>query len=145
MQGLIKKTIDDSFLNSTIPIRVSCLKNNGVPTVLSLWYVNIDGKIYCATQKTAKILRYIEKNPVCGFEIAGDSPPYMGIRGEGTIRILSDKGESILFALIDKYLGKKETNLSKFLKKNSKTEVAIEIEPQIVHNYDYSVRMKGVK
>ena len=144
MQRILRKKMDDSFLNSKIPIRISCLKNNGVPIVVSLWYVNMDDKIYCATQKTAKILKYLEKNPVCGFEIAGDSPPYIGIRGEGTIKILNDKGESVLFALIDKYLGKKETRLSKFLKKNSKTEVAIEIEPKSVHNYDYSVRMKGV-
>ena len=144
MQRILRKKIDDSFLNSKIPIRVSCLKNNGVPIVVSLWYVNMDDKIYCATQKTAKILKYLEKNPVCGFEIAGDSPPYIGIRGDGTIKILNDKGESVLFALIDKYLGKKETHLSKFLKNKLKTEVAIEIEPKSVHNYDYSVRMKGV-
>jgi len=144
MQRILRKKIDDSFLNSKIPIRVSCLKNNGVPIVVSLWYVNMDDKIYCATQKTAKILKYLEKNPVCGFEIAGDSPPYIGIRGDGTIKILNDKGESVLFALIDKYLGKKETRLSKFLKNKLKTEVAIEIEPKSVHNYDYSVRMKGV-
>jgi hypothetical protein len=46
--------------------------------------------------------------------------------------------------LIGKYLGKKESTLSKFLRKNSKTEVAIEITPQKLFNYDYSKRMRGV-
>jgi len=144
MQKLYEKKFDDSFLPTKIPIRIACIKPTGVPAVISLWYVNLDDKIYCATQKTAKIITYLKNNSVCSFEIAGDTPPYRGIRGEGIAKILNDKGESVLFALIDKYLGKKESNLSNFLKKNSKTEVAIQIEPQRIHAYDYSSRMKGV-
>ncbi len=144
MHSNFSNEIDDSFLNSKIPIRISCLKPNGVPIVLSLWYVNLDGKIYCATQKTAKIISYLEKNPLCGFEIAADSLPYRGVRGEGSVKILKDKGEDILSILIEKYLGKKESNLSKFLKSKLETEVAIEINPNKVFNYDYSKRMKGV-
>lgn len=86
----------------------------------------------------------MKNNPACSFEIAGDYPPYKGIRGDGTAVILDEKGESVLLALIDKYLGKKESNLSNFLKKNSKTEVAIQINPKKIHNYDYSKRMKGI-
>ena len=144
MQKLYENKIDDSFLHSKIPIRIACIKPNGFPIVLSLWYVNIDGKIYCATQKTARIITYLKINPVCSFEIAGDTPPYRGIRGEGTVKILNDKGESVLLALIAKYLKGKKSNLSNFLKKNSKSEVAIEIKPQRIHTYDYSSRMTGV-
>jgi hypothetical protein len=46
--------------------------------------------------------------------------------------------------LIDKYLGEKESILSKFLKNNSKDEIAIQITPQKIFNYDYSERMKDV-
>ena len=144
MQKFCDDKLDDSFLTSKIPIRIACLKPNGVPVVLSLWYEIVDGKIYCATQKTDKIVTYLEKNSLCGFEIAGDKPPYRGIRGEGSVKILSDKGKNILTVLIKKYLGEKESNLSNFLEKNSRTEVAIEIEPKKVVNYDYSKRMKGV-
>jgi len=124
-----------------IPIRVGFLKSNGVPAVISLWYVCKYGKIYCAVQKTAKIVSYIQKNPVCGFEIASDKPPYKGIRAEGAARILNETGAYVLHLLIDKYLGEKESTLSKFLRNNSKMEVAIEIIPQKIFNYDYSERM----
>jgi len=144
MQKLNEKKIDDSFLTAKIPIRIACIKPSGTPTVLSLWYVIIDDKIYCATQKTARIISYLKNNSACSFEIAGDYPPYKGIRGDGTAVVLDEKGESVLLALIDKYLGKKESNLSNFLKKNSKTEVAIQINPKKIHNYDYSKRMKGI-
>ena len=85
-----------------------------------------------------------KKNPACGFEVAGDKPPYKGIRGEGTAKILDQKGKEILEILIQKYLGEKESTLSNFLKNNSNTEVAIEISPQKIFNYDYSKRMKDI-
>ena len=127
-----------------IPIRISFMKSSGFPSVVSLWYTHADGKIYCAVQRTAKVISFIQNNPKCGFEIAGDMPPYKGLRGEGTVKILHDKGKEVLEILIEKYLGAKESTLSRFLRDNSKNEVAIEIIPQKIHSYDYSERMKDV-
>jgi len=143
MQKLDESNLVQNISDSKIPIRIAFLKPDGVPNIISLWYEEIEGKIYCATQKTAKIVSYLEKNPNCGFEIAADKPPYKGTRGSGVAKIVDEKGEEILEILIDKYLGKKESNLSKILKNNAKKEVAIEITPQQVFHYDYSVRMKG--
>jgi len=142
MQQLDINEIDKFIPDPKIPIRIAFMKSTHLPAVISLWYVCKDGKIYCATQKTAKIVLYLQKNPVCGFEIAADKPPYKGIRGEGTVQILNEKGAHTLDLLIDKYLGEKESTLSKFLKNNSKDEVAIEIIPQKILHYDYSKRMK---
>lgn len=133
----------DLLPDSKIPIRIAFIKSNGVPSVISLWFEQIDGKIYCATQKSAKIVSYLKNNPACGFEIATDKPPYKGIRGEGIVKI-TDNGNEILDILINKYLGDKESTLSKYLKTNSNTEVTIEITPQKIFNYDYSKRMKDV-
>jgi len=143
MQKLDSEEIDKFIPDTKIPIRIAFMKSTGLPAVISLWYVCKDGKIYCATQKTAKIVSYLQKNPACGFEIAADKPPYKGVRGEGTVQILDETGAYVLDLLIDKYLGEKESTLSKFLKNNSKTEVAIEITPQKILHYDYSKRMKG--
>ena len=41
-----------------IPIRIGFIKPNGSPSIISLWYTDIEGKIYCATQKSAKIIQY---------------------------------------------------------------------------------------
>ena len=144
MQKLDTEEIDKFIPDSKIPIRIAFMKSTHLPAVISLWYVCKDGKIYCATQKTAKIVSYLKKNPVCGFEIAADKPPYKGIRGEGTVRILNETGVYVLDLLMEKYLGEKESTLSKLLRDNSKTEVAIEITPQKIFHYDYSKRMKDV-
>ena len=144
MEKLDRENTAQILHDSKIPIRLACIKPNGMPSILSLWYVQIDDKIYCATQDSAKIVSYLQKNPVCGFEVAGDKPPYKGIRGEGTAKIFNQEGKEILEILIQKYLGEKESILSNFLKNNSNTEVAIEISPQKIFNYDYSKRMKDI-
>ena len=127
-----------------IPIRIAFVDSNKEPGVISLWYAYINGRILCATQKSAKIVRYLKENPFCGFEIAADSPPYKGVRGKGIAKIIENDGYKVLGILIDKYLENKESNLSQFLERKAKTEVAIEITPKNIFNYDYSQRMKGV-
>ncbi len=144
LQELQNSKFDEMVSDNKIPIRLACIKPNGMPTVVSLWYIQLDGRIYCATQGNAKIVSYLENNPKCGFEIAGDKPPYKGTRGEGITQIIQEKGNEILELLMNKYLGQKESTLTKFLKKNSKNEVAIEITPQKIFNYDYTRRMKDI-
>lgn len=144
MQKVDRENIEQIIHDSKIPIRLACIKPNGMPSIVSLWYVQIDDKIYCATQHSAKIVSYLKKNPACGFEVAVEKPPYKGIRGEGIAKIFDEKGKEILEILIQKYLGEKESTLSNFLENNSKTEVAIEISPQKIFNYDYSKRMKDI-
>ncbi len=144
MQELQNQNFDPIVSDTKIPIRLAFLNSAGVPNIISLWYEQIDGKIFCATQKTAKIVSYLEKNPECGFEIAADKPPYKGTRGSGVAKIVEDRGEEILNLVMKKYLGDKVSTLQKILKKNSKNEVAIEITPKKLFHYDYSTRMKDV-
>ena len=144
MQELQNQNFDPIVSDTKIPIRLAFLNSSGIPNIISLWYEQIDGKIYCATQKTAKIISYLEKNPECGFEIAADKPPYKGTRGSGVAKIVENRGEEILTILMKKYLGDKVSTLQKILKKNIKNEVAIEITPNKLFHYDYSTRMKDV-
>jgi nitroimidazol reductase NimA-like FMN-containing flavoprotein (pyridoxamine 5'-phosphate oxidase superfamily) len=144
MQELQNQNFDPIVSDTKIPIRLAFLNSSGIPNIISLWYEQIDGKIYCATQKTAKIVSYLEKNPECGFEIAADKPPYKGTRGSGVAKIVENRGEEILTILMKKYLGDKVSTLQKILKKNIKNEVAIEITPNKLFHYDYSTRMKDV-
>lgn len=136
--------LEEKASDTKIPIRLSFLKTSGVPGILSLWYLNINGKIYCATQKTAKIVSYLQKNPDCAFEISCEKPPYKGTRGEGKAKILEGMGKNVLYQLIEKYLGKKESTLSEFLKSKAGSEVAIEITPNKIFYFDYSRRMRDI-
>ncbi|MDQ6723672.1 MAG: hypothetical protein M3Z01_05340 [Thermoproteota archaeon] len=130
--------------DSDIPIRLSCISTLDWPMVLSLWYVHIDEKFYCATQNTARIIKYLKRSLKCGFEIAGDRFPYRGIRGYGNTSILEDKGEYILRILLQKYFkGQETSSLYKSLlsKKHLQNEVAIEITPVHIFEWDFKKRM----
>ena len=107
MQKLDNEEIDKLIPNSKIPIRIAFMKSTDLPAVISLWYVCKDGKIYCAAQKTAKIVSYLQKNPMCGFEIAADKPPYKGMRAERNAHILNETGAYVLDLLIESTWEKK--------------------------------------
>lgn len=141
--------IVECLTNSKIPIRLACMSISDWPIVVSLWYTYLNEKVYCATQNTAKVVKYLRKNPKCGFEIAGDSFPYRGVRGYGKASIVENKGEEILRMLIQKYLTGKDTTISslklyKLLlsKEHLQNEVAIEIIPSAMFKWDYKKRMK---
>jgi len=101
-------------------------------------------KFYCATQNTSKIIKYLRHSPKCGFEVSDNHFPYKGVRGYGNTLILQDKGEYILRILLKKYLKEKESSkIYKLLlaEKHLQNEVAIEITPFYMFEWDFKERM----
>lgn len=136
--------VSEYLTNSLIPIRLACFNAEAYPITMSLWYVYLNEKIYCATRKNSKIIGYLSNNPKCGFEVAADLPPYRGVRGWGIARLDKALGAEILDMLIRKYLGDQESSLTDFLRKRSKNEIAIEVVPEFIFSYDYTDRMKDI-
>jgi hypothetical protein len=146
----LAEKLDDNMLVSSleaqkIPIRLSCINSSGYPCVISLWFKVSNGKILCATRPTAKIVKYITKNNLCGFEIASDKSPYRGIRGNGVCEIKKNDGKKVLEILISKYLGTGNSELKDFLLQKAEDEIAIEIKPNKIFQYDYTKRMDKVR
>ncbi len=141
--SILKVDINKFLGRALIPIRIGCLSRTGWPKVVSLWYVYAQGKFFCATQKNAKVVEYLKANPKCGFEVAGDLPPYRGVRGRGEAQLDDERGPEILQSLMTKYLQDQNSELAKFLLNRSHSETAIVIEPKSMFSYDYSGRMKG--
>ena len=132
-----------AFLRATvIPVRLACTDSGGAPLICSLWYVYQDDAIWCATQQSANIVTLLERQPQCGFEIAPDSMPYRGVRGQGRVTLLIEEGPGLLLQLIDRYLGDRDSGFSKWLIEKSSTEVAIKIEPDWLTSWDFSKRMQ---
>ena len=135
--------IECFLLESTIPIRLSCLSASGAPLICSLWYLYDDGALWCATQKTALIVSCLEKDSRCGFEISPDAPPYHGVRGQSRASLHDDVGADVLRRLIDRYLGSRESRFAQWLIRREEDEVAIRIEPAWITAWDYSRRMSA--
>jgi len=127
-----------------IPLRLSCTTQSGWPVVVSLWYLFQDDVLKCATQKSARVVAYLEKNPRCGFEIAEDRMPYCGIRGQARASIDVQAGGEVLEKLLTRYLDGVDNPLGEDLLSKQDTEVAIILKPVKVFTWDFSDRMKTV-
>jgi len=126
---------------SRAPIRLACNGACGHPVLASLWFVPLDGKLWCATQRTAKVVSHLRRDPRCAFEVSVESPPYRGVRGQGVAMLHEDRGEEILRILIDRYLRDSTSRLARFLLTRVEHETAIAIEPQTLVSWDYQERM----
>lgn len=127
-----------------IPIRLASTTAGGWPALISLWYLYQDGLLYCATQESAKIVRYIEDDNRVAFEVAADAPPYCGVRGQARALVDDQLGAEMLERLLVRYLGDTENDLAKNLLAKKDTEVAIVIEPMRIYTWDFRQRMKGI-
>jgi hypothetical protein len=126
-----------------IPIRLATLSPRG-PTVQSLWFEYRLGSIWCATQSDALVVRRLQRDPRCGFEVARDQPPYRGVRGLGIADILSEPGPEALERLLSRYQFS-DTKLAAWLMSRSDGEVAIRITPKEITSWDFNRRMKSGK
>jgi hypothetical protein len=102
-----------------------------------------DGAVWCATNSKARVLSYLTNEPRCGFEIAGDTPPYRGVRGKGRASLHPELGGKVLEQLLERYDIASSSKLAGMLLSKIDQEVAIRIEPGRISSWDFSQRMKG--
>ena len=93
----------EQFLKSAIlPARISCITTDGYPHIMSLWFLYDSQCLYCSVQRRTLISKWLQNNPLCGFEIAGDNAPYKGVRGrQFNYQAVNNP---VLPLLVDKYL-----------------------------------------
>jgi hypothetical protein len=127
-----------------IPLRLACTTESGWPVAVSLWFQHQNGRLFCATQKSARVVTYLKNDPRCAFEIAADLPPYCGVRGQAIARIDESIGPKILEQLLMRYLGGMDSKLARSLIAKSASEVAIILKPVIIFTWDFSSRMQDI-
>lgn len=135
--------VEKFLLSDPIPLRVAVQTESGFPLLCSLWFSYHKGKLLCATQRDAKLVRHLEVNSACAFELAPNEPPYFGVRGHGHVEVTTEGAEEQLEKLIDRYLGDRESSLAKWLLGRAHEEVKLVIEPVWLTSWDYSERMEG--
>jgi nitroimidazol reductase NimA-like FMN-containing flavoprotein (pyridoxamine 5'-phosphate oxidase superfamily) len=124
-----------------VPARLACLGAGGAPLVCSLWYLFDGAALWCASQGDAVVVRRLGADPRVGFEVAGDEPPYKGVRGQGRAELRPADGARVLTELLDRYQGGRATPLARWLLARADREVAVRIEIDWLTAWDYSARM----
>ena len=133
-----------AFMDQTrIPLRLAVQDEAGAPLVLSLWFLPQDGEFWCATNRGALLIRYLEREPRCGFELAADAPPYHGVRGQGRASLHPAEGAAILARLLERYAINPASDLARMLTAKADQEIAIRITPDRLTSWDFRRRMQG--
>ncbi len=109
--------------------------------VQSMWFDVHDGAIWCATQADAVIVRRLRADPRVGYEVAGDTQPYRGVRGQAVAEIVELGAADVLERLIHRYLDDPSSGLARWLRSRATSEVALRLTPVTMHAWDYSARM----
>jgi hypothetical protein len=134
---------EDYIEQAVIPLRLAVQDLDGGPLVMSLWFLPDEGSLWCATNRKARLIRYLTREPRCGFELAADAPPYRGVRGQGRAMLYPLLGEAILRRLLTRYSIDPASGLARMLLSNLDREVAIRITPERLTSWDFSSRMEG--
>lgn len=131
-----------AFLDaSVIPLRLACVAPSGWPIVVSLWFARRGDELVCATQRSSSLVRALGRDPRCAFEVAGEEPPYRGVRGRASVAIEPDDGLATLSELLTRYLGDTESPFARRLLARTTPEVVLRLDPVEVSSWDYARRM----
>lgn len=130
----------DYLATAVIPLRLATSGRAG-PMVQSMWFRFSEGAFSLATPADALVVQRLRAEPRCGFEVAGDEPPYRGVRGTGCVTITADHQRAALGSLVDRYLGRRDSRLGRWLLSRPAPEVAITIHPVTMTSWDFTSRM----
>lgn len=132
------------FLEQTrVPLRLACNGASGFPVLAALWFVPRGHHLWCATQRSARIVSRLERDPRCAFEVARDEGGYCGVRGQGVVTLHDDRGESVLRGLIERYLDDPDSGFARWLLARADTETALAVDPRSFLSWDFRERMAG--
>jgi general stress protein 26 len=149
MPNTVTETEVNNFLESRLNMQIATIDEEGYPMIQPTWFLydNKDsGKIYTATQKMAKKVQNIRRNPdKIYFSIDDENYPYKGVKGRAVATISEDiqKNLPIVEKINIKYLGTIEHPLAKMIIENTRngTEVVIEITPKFFSAWDFGKAM----
>lgn len=135
--------VERHLRDTVVPVRLACLTASGWPLVVSLWFLYRDGALWCASRPAARVVQHLARDERCAFEVAADTPPYKGVRGQARARVIHGGGGRLLGELIERYLGDRDSPLARRLLSDAADEVAIRIAPTRLASWDFSERMRA--
>lgn len=139
--ALSHSEIESYLSGTTLPCRLACTTADGYPHVMSLWYLYRDGQLWFSVQRDTKFTQWLSDNPRCGFEIAVNEPPYVGVRGRGTATTVKAADDAVLRELIERFLGADNPGLANWLLSRTATEITLTVRPHWLTAWDYRTRM----
>ena len=137
------RAIAEFLEKAVIPMRLAVNDKSGFPRICSMWF-GFDGEhILAVSHKKALMTRLLQNDGRCAFEIASNTEPYQGVRGQAMVRIDQPLGKTVLPELIKKYIHNRHDDLREFLLGRIDDEYALCLKLEWISAWDYSDRMLG--
>jgi nitroimidazol reductase NimA-like FMN-containing flavoprotein (pyridoxamine 5'-phosphate oxidase superfamily) len=124
-----------SNADNKLLIRIGITDEKGEPKVtpLAFYFDDTNDKIYVTTLKSSKKVHNLRKKNIIGYCVDDPIPPYKGVQGKATVKILEDIDTNIPLAkkLMMKLTGGLDNSIAKWLltEVEKGNEVILEITP----------------
>ena len=106
------------------------------------YYDHLENRFYILTAKESKKTHNLSRNGTVYFCVDDPNPPYKGVRGKGTARILKEANFNlgIWERIMARYIGNLEDPMAIALKDELKkgNAIVLEISPKYFSTWDYS-------
>lgn len=133
--------VEDYLDEARVPLRLACHRPDESLWMVALWYRYREGTFECSTWAEADVVTYLRNDSEVAFEVSENTPPYRGVRGNGSVGLSEDEGKAVLRDLLERYLGGTDSELAAWLLSEERDEVRIRIRPRRVYSWDYTERM----
>ena len=137
-----EKQVRDFLAETCIPMRLAANTSSGYPVVLSLWFLPAKDDLLAAVHQSARIVKRLQDDPRCAFEIAPNQPPYRGVRGQANAILEPNGARALLERLLKRYLGSTDSSLGRFLLGRADEELVVRLRPIRIASWDYTERME---
>ncbi len=128
------------FLAEQKVCRMATVDKSGMPHVIPMWYVIVDGDIYVETTGTTKKVRNVESNGKVSLVVdAGEFLyDYRGVMMQGKMELVNDKALFKRFreAYAQRYFGSDEHPGYRFLT-GIPNRVLLKFTPERFYSWDY--------
>ena len=128
-----------------LPLRLAVSGSDGCPIVASHWFEYRSGQLYCVLHQGALVAKRLAATGCCGFEVANESMPYRGVRGQADIAMPPVPAEGQLKSLFARYGIKEDSQLATWLLGRIDEEQVVCLTPRWVSGWDYSERMSDAR
>ncbi len=142
-KSLSEQDVKDFLTTKVLNLHLGTVDEEGHPNIhpVGYYYDQSDYKFYILTGKESKKTSNLKKNQMVYFCVDDPNPPYKGVRGKGTARILKEVNFNlgIWEKIMARYLGNLEDPMAIALKEELKKgdSIVLEISPKYYSTWDY--------
>jgi general stress protein 26 len=141
---LSERDLKDFLTTKVMNLHLGTVDEKGHSNIhpVGYYYDHLENKFYILTAKESKKTHNLSRNETVYFCVDDPNPPYKGVRGKGTARILKEVNFNlgIWEKIMARYLGNLEDPMAIALKDELKKgdSIVLEISPKYFSTWDYS-------